>query len=315
MEYKDYYKILGVSRSASNEDIKRAFRKLAREYHPDKNKAPGAEERFKEINEANEVISDPEKRKAYDTLGANWKAGQQFQPPPGWDFGQAGGFGGGGFDSRHFGRGRSRARAGAGAGAGAGGFSDFFSQMFGGTAGGGFGGDAFQEPQGGGASDTRAKLSISLEESYEGAQRQINVGERALNVRVPKGVTAGQTIRLAGQGAQGRDLLLEVEFAPHRQFRAEGRDIHVTVNIAPWEAALGGKLPVPTLGGTVELNLPANSRGGQKLRLKGRGLPGSTPGDQFVNLQISQPPAQSEDDRALYEGMARHFAGFDPRQA
>ncbi|SER10481.1 curved DNA-binding protein [Solimonas aquatica] len=315
MEYKDYYKILGVSRSATPEEIKRAYRKLAREFHPDKNKDAGAEARFKEVNEANEVLSDPEKRKAYDALGANWKAGQQFNPPPGWDFGGgAGGFGGG-FDTRGFSRGRTRAgAAGAGMG-GAGGFSDFFSQLFGGAAGGfGGAGGGFQNFENATPGDTRAKLSINLEDSYEGAQRQISIGERVLNVRVPKGVTSGQTIRLAGQGSQGGDLLLELEFAPHKQFRAEGRDVHVTVNLAPWEAALGGKLPVPTLGGTVELNLPANSRGGQKLRLKGRGLPGATPGDQFVNLQIVQPPAASDADRAVYESMAKHFAGFDPRQ-
>jgi curved DNA-binding protein len=301
MEYKDYYKILGVSRSASAEEIKRAYRKLAREFHPDKNKAKGAEDRFKEINEANEVLGDAEKRKAYDTLGANWKAGQQFTPPPGW-----GGFGGAG-------RGRG-AGAGANFGGGSAGFSDFFSQMFGGMGGmggaRGFGGafDDFAE-----AEDTRARLAISLEDSYNGAQKQISIGGRTLNVRIPQGVTAGQTIRLANQGTQGGDLLLEIEFVPHAQFKLDGRDVTVTVNIAPWEAALGGKVAVPTLGGSVELNLPANSRSGQKLRLKGRGLPGKTPGDQFAQLQIVTPPAAGDDERAFYAQMAERFASFAPR--
>ncbi|WP_028080646.1 DnaJ C-terminal domain-containing protein [Solimonas soli] len=302
MEYKDYYKVLGVPRSASAEEIKRAYRKLAREFHPDKNKGAGAEERFKEINEANEVLSDAEKRKAYDTLGANWKAGQQFTPPPGWSgFGQ----GGPGF-------GRARGGAGFGGAAGAAGFSDFFSQLFGGMGNaGGFGGGGFQDFDE--AEDTRARLAIALEDSYQGAQKQISIGGRTLNVRIPQGVTAGQTIRLAGQGTQGGDLLLEIEFAPHPQFKLDGRDITVTVSVAPWEAALGGKIAVPTLGGSVELNLPANSRSGQKLRLKGRGLPGKTAGDQFVQLQITTPPATNDDERAFYTQMAERFANFNPR--
>lgn len=297
MEYKDYYKILGVSRSASADEIKRAYRKLAREYHPDKNKAAGAEDRFKEVNEANEVLSDAEKRKAYDELGANWKAGQQFSPPPGW--------GGGG-------RGRTRAGAGGFGGGGGADFSDFFSQMFGGGMGG-MGGGGFRdfgEPE---APDTRARLAISLEDSYAGTQRQISVGGRSLNVRIPQGVTAGQTIRLAGQGTQGGDLLLEIEFAAHPQFKLDGRDITATVNIAPWEAALGGRIEVPTLGGSVAMNLPANSRSGQKLRLKNRGLPGKTAGDQFVALQIVVPPIADDADRELFEKMAAHFASFAPR--
>jgi curved DNA-binding protein len=294
MEYKDYYKILGVPRSASAEEIKRAYRKLARQYHPDKNKAAGAEDRFKEINEANEVLGDAEKRKAYDELGANWKAGQQFTPPPGWS--------GGGFS-------RDRSR-GASFGGGGADFSDFFSQIFGGAGGMGGGFRDFTEQQ---AADTHARLVISLEDSYNGAQRQINVGGRSLNVRIPKGITAGQTIRLAGQGTQGGDLLLEIEFAAHPQFKLDGRDITVTVNVAPWEAALGGKIDVPTLGGTVEMNLPPNSRAGQKLRLRNRGLPGKTPGDQLIALQIVQPPVVSDEDREIYEKMAAHFASFRPR--
>lgn len=303
MEYKDYYKILGVARSASAEEIKRAYRKLARQYHPDKNKEAGAEDRFKEINEANEVLGDDSKRKAYDALGANWKAGQQFTPPPGWDFGTSDG---------PF-RGRGRGPQGASFGGG-GAFSDFFSQLFGSGAMGGMGGmgGGFQD-MGGEAAPTRARLAIDAEDSYRGAQRQISVGGKTLKVRIPQGVTAGQTIRLAGQGPHGGDLLLEIEFNPHAQFRIEGHDVHSTLPIAPWEAALGGKVAVPTLGGSVELNLPANSRGGQKMRLKGRGLPGSKPGDQFVTLQIAVPAVHGEADRAAFDALATHFASFKPR--
>ncbi|HEX4896179.1 MAG TPA: DnaJ C-terminal domain-containing protein [Solimonas sp.] len=301
MEYKDYYKILGVARSASADEIKRAYRKLAREFHPDKNKTKGAEERFKEVNEANEVLGDPQKRKAYDALGANWKAGQNFQPPPGW--------GGGGF-----GRGRAGPGPGpAGFGGGAG-FSDFFSQLFGGGGMGpgmggmgGFGG--FED----GAPDTRAKLAIALEDSHAGAERTISVAGRSLKVRIPKGVAAGQTIRLADQGSQGGDLLLEIEFLAHPQFTAEGRDIHHVLRLAPWEAALGGTVPVPTLAGTVELKLPANSPSGKKMRLKGRGLPGATPGDQFVTLQVEAPPAETEAQRQAYEALRTQFPDYRPR--
>ncbi|MES0872536.1 DnaJ C-terminal domain-containing protein [Sinimarinibacterium thermocellulolyticum] len=300
MQYKDYYKILGVSRSASADEIKRAYRKLAREFHPDKNTSKGAEDRFKEINEAHEVLSDPEKRRAYDALGANWKAGQPFTPPPGWESG----FG--------FGRGRTRSAEDLG------GFSDFFSQLFGGMGarGGGradpFGGFGGMDTDT--VADTRARLAITLEDSFHGAQKQINVGGRTLKVRIPKGITPGKTIRLANQGSQGGDLLLEIEMLPHPLFELEGSDIYHTLKVAPWEAALGGKIAVPTLGGTVELNLPANSQSGRKMRLKGRGLPGAVAGDQYVTLQVVTPPANTDAERAFYAEMARRFS-FDPRRA
>ncbi len=301
MEYKDYYKILGVERSATADQIKRAYRKLAREFHPDRNKAKNAEEKFKEINEANEVLSDVKKRQAYDQLGANWRGGQRFTPPPNWNFdvGQAGAAGG-------FGRGGARGRGGLGGDAG--GFSDFFSSLFGSEMGGDFDGGGH-----GGAPDQRAKVSIALEDSYNGSTLNLSIGARNLNVRIPKGVTAGQTIRLAGQGNHGADLLLEVEFANHPKFRAEGRDIHVQVPVAPWEAALGGKVPVPTLGGTVEFTLPAGISAGKKLRLKGRGLPGTTPGDEIVTISLVTPPATGDEARSFYEDMAKRFSSFDPR--
>ena len=306
MEYKDYYKILGVSRDASADEIKRAYRKLARQYHPDKNKARGAEERFKEANEANEVLSDPKKRKAYDRLGANWKAGQSFTPPPGWEAH----FGGRGFG------GRGGFQAG-------GDFSDFFSTLFGGAgpfaggAGGfedldgGFGGraDFAARPQ-----DQRAAITIALEDSFHGSERAITLSTgRTLNVRIPRGIAAGQTIRLAGQGLRGGDLLLEIQFAPHADFRVDGRDVHAALAVAPWEAALGARVPVKTLGGAVELSVPEGSQSGRKLRLKGRGLPGSPPGDQIVTLEIATPPAADAADRSFYGEMQRRFDAFKPR--
>lgn len=301
VNYKDYYKLLGLSRSASADEIKKAYRRLAREFHPDKNKAKDAEDRFKEINEAYEVLSDPDKRRSYDALGANWKHGGGFTPPPGWS--GSGGFGG---------------ARGAGP---SGGFSDFFSTLFGGSGGaaGAAGGFRFEDdpdPFRGAAAASRARIEITLEDSYQGASRQISLSDgRTLNVRVPKGVTEGQTIRLAQQGPRGGDLLLEVGFAAHPQFTVEGRDIGTTVNVAPWEAALGAKIPVPTLGGTVELNVPAGTQGGRKFRLKGRGLPGTTPGDQTVSLRIVTPVPKDDTERGAYEALARLFEDFDPRAA
>ena len=289
MDYKDYYKVLGVNRDASAEEIKRAYRKLAKQYHPDRNKAKGSEDKFKSANEANEVLSDPKKRRAYDQLGANWQAGQRFTPPPGWE----GQFRGGGM-------------------AGGAGFSDFFSTLFGDAGGadpfgrGGFGAQAQQ--------DQRATITIALEDSFHGAQKNISLSNgRTLNVRIPKGIIPGQSIRLAEQGLHGGDLLLEVQFAPHPRFNLDGRDIHSTLALAPWEAALGARVPVPTLGGTVEMNITENSPSGKKLRLKGRGLPGTAPGDQIVTLSIVTPPVEDAGDRAFYEEMSKRFK-FDPRK-
>lgn len=313
MEYKDYYKVLGVSRSASADEIKRAYRKLARQYHPDRNKAKGAEDKFKNVNEAHEVLGNAEKRKAYDALGANWKAGQRFTPPPGWggsgagagaqDFGP--GFSGGNFRTEDLGD-----------------FSDFFSSLF-----GSMGGARAGAAQGFGGFDPRAsarrtvpqaqhaRIAIALEDSYHGTTRQITLGGgRRLDVHIPKGVVAGQSIRLAGQAVSGGDLLLEIEFDPHPHFTVDGRDITSRVPITPWEAALGATIPVHTLGGDVDLKIPAGSQGGRKLRLRGRGLPGKTPGDHTVELKITTPPANSDADRKLYEDMAKHFQ-YDPRSA
>jgi curved DNA-binding protein len=323
MEYKDYYKTLGVPRNATKEAIKQAYRKLARKYHPDVSKEPDAEARFKEINEANEVLKDPEKRTAYDALGSQWRAGQEFRPPPG-----QGGF------HREF-----RYSTGDG-----GGFSDFFSSLFGGGGGlGGFG-DAFAEARRGGAGggrredlfrqrgqDQTAQVEISLEEAFAGgtrelrletptqdAQGQVHLQHRTLKVRIPPGVSQGRQIRLAGQGQPGfaggpaGDLYLEVHLRPHRVFQTDGRDILLHLPITPWEAALGAQLQVPTLGGPVTLKIPAGSQSGKRMRLKGRGLPGDPPGDQILILEIHTPAAETEEAKALYQRMAESLP-FNPR--
>ena len=307
MEFKDYYKILGVSRDASQEDIKRAYRRLARKYHPDVSSEPDAEARFKEIGEAYEVLKDPEKRAAYDQLGAHWKAGQEFRPPPDWDAGFefSGGF----------------------TGADVGGFSDFFEALF----GGGFAGPRRRHYRARGE-DHHAKILVDLEDAFHGATRtltlqvpevdatgHVRTREHRIQVRIPKGIREGQHIRLAGQGAPGvgggppGDLYLEVHFKPHAFYRVEGRDLYLDLPIAPWEAALGATVKIPTPAGPVDLKIPPGSSSGRKLRLRGRGIPGNPPGDLYAVLQIVVPPAEDEEAKRLYREMARRLA-FDPRR-
>ncbi len=300
MEFKDYYKILGVNESAGQDEIKRAYRKLARRYHPDVSKEPDAEQRFKEVGEAYEALKDPEKRAAYDRLKqGGYRGGEPFTAPPDWD--EAGfSFHGGGFTD-------------------AGEFSDFFESLFGRSGPErGFRGYRFQEP----AYDQRARVSIDLEDAFHGTTRTFQLPDstgsavRTVKVNIPKGITAGQQIRLAGQGGgSGKnrgDLYLEVEFRPHRLYHPEGRDIFLDLPITPWEAALGETVKVPTLGGHVELRIPPGSQSGRKLRLKGRGLPGSPPGDQYVVLKIVTPRAETPEAEEIYRRMAETMA-WNPR--
>ncbi|WP_024460432.1 DnaJ C-terminal domain-containing protein [Marinimicrobium sp. LS-A18] len=319
MEYKDYYKTLGVERNASQDEIKRAYRKLARKYHPDVNKDAGAEDQFKELGEAYEVLKDPEKRAAYDQLGSNWQRGQDFEPPPEW--GQDFDFGGAG---QHY-----------HGGMGAGGFSDFFENLFGsGFRQGGFNREAGFGQGGfrGQGEDQRARIQIDLEDAFSGATRQITLRSqsvdaqgrvqttpRTLNIKIPKGIKPGQSIRLAGQGSPGLgggpsgDLYLEVEFKPHRHFRMDGKDLFLALPLTPWEAALGTKIQIPTPTGKVDLKVPEASQSGRKLRLKERGLPGFPPGDLYVELSIHTPPAHDGAAKAAYEKLAE-AAPFNPRR-
>ena len=333
MEFRDYYKVLGVERAASADQIKAAYRRLARKYHPDVSKEPNAEARFKEMQEAYEVLKDPEKRAAYDELGANWKAGEQFRPPPDWGSGFefSGGAGHAGGAGRAAGARRGAGRSGwSGAGAEDGAFaeqdfSEFFSSLFG-------GGSPFARGGGGAARDHHARVGLELEETYRGTTRtlelrrpevkpdgSVELRTHTVRVTIPPGVTEGQLIRLAGQGApaagrgQAGDLYLEVHVQPHRLFALEGRDVTLTFPVAPWEAALGASVTVPTLGGSVEMHIPAGAQSGQKLRLRGRGLPGQPPGDQYVQLKVVLPPANSPQAKALYEEM-RDKLNFDPRE-
>jgi curved DNA-binding protein len=287
MQFKDYYETLGVEPGAGEAEIKSAYRRLARKYHPDVSKEAGAEEKFKAVNEAYEALRDPQKRAAYDQLRARgYRPGDEVQPPPG---GFGGGFGGADFEEIF---------AGGGAG---GGFSDFFENLFGRGRAGGFGGAA---P---GRGDTRAKLAVSLESVYAGSNARIGIGGKTLDVRIPKGIKPGQVIRLAGQGTRGGDLLLEIEYAAHPQFEVDGRNIIHALPVAPWEAALGATISVPTLGGPVELKIPALSESGRKLRLRGRGLPGTPPGDQIVELEILAPRPHTAEQQAAYEAMRVAF--------
>jgi curved DNA-binding protein len=313
MQYKDYYKIMDLSRDASQDEIKRAYRKLARKYHPDVSKEPDAEAKFKELGEAYEVLKDPEKRAAYNQLGANWKSGQDFRPPPNWDEGFE--FRGGSFTAGN-----------------AGDFSDFFEQLFGRTG--------FQSTDTGRyygehlrGQDSHAKIHIDLEDSYRGATRnislstpemnaqgQLQVKHRSLNVKIPKGIKPGQHIKLAGQGSPGvgsgqaGDLFLEIAFNNHLLYRVSETDVYLDLPVTPWEAALGAKIVVPTPESSVELKIPPNSRQGSKLRLAGRGLPAKILGDFFVVLQIVLPPATTEHAKVVYQNMQQAL-DFNPRQS
>ena len=312
MRYKDYYAVMGVDRDATQDEIKRAYRKLARKYHPDVSSEADAEERFKEVGEAYEVLKDPEKRAAYDRLGADWKAGQDFRPPPDWNEG---------FEFR----------GGAFTGAAPEQFSDFFDSLFGrGAPRGGFGGATHRTFYARGE-DTYARILIDLEDAYSGTTRTMTlehtevgpdgrpvVKARTLNVRIPEGVQQGQHIRLAGQGGAGigqgerGDLYLAVEFNPHRDYRVEGKDVFLELPVAPWEAALGASVKVTTPSGDVKLTIPPNSANGRKLRLKDRGIPANPPGDLFVVVNIALPKADTDAAKEAYADFRRAF-DFNPR--
>jgi curved DNA-binding protein len=313
MQFKDYYQTLGVPRDAKADDIKKAFRKAARKYHPDVSRERDAEARMKDVNEAYAVLSDPEKRAAYDRLGSGYSPGQEFRPPPGWDAPFE-------FSARGFAPGEEAD------------FSDFFSELFGrmgGVRGAGRGGA--RRPARG--EDHHARVLLDVEDAFGGVTRQVSLRvpafdasgrvsyrDRTLNVKIPKGVCAGQVIRLAGQGAPGPggapdgDLLLEVGFRPHPVYRVDGRDLLLTVPVAPWEAALGAVVPVHLPGGEVRMRVPEGAQSGGQLRLRGKGIPGEPPGDAIVDLRVVLPPAGTPRARQLYETMARELA-FDPRAA
>lgn len=311
MEYKDYYKVMGLERTATQDEVKRAYRQLARKYHPDVSKEANAEARFKEVGEAYEVLKDPEKRAAYDQLGSNWQANQEFKAPPNWNEGFE--FSGNGFkegdSSDH---------------------SAFFESLFGGRFRSSRGGEhaSFQMR----GEDHHAKITISIEDSYHSATHTISLKkpvvdeqgrvitrEHKLNVTIPRGICAGQHIRLAGQGSPGvgqgkaGDLYLEVEFRPHAYYRIEERDVYLDLPVTPWEAALGATVKIPTPSGIVELKIPPGSTAGKKLRLKARGIPASQAGDFYVVLQISAPEANDEAAKTFYKNMAEQFASFNPR--
>jgi len=316
MEFTDYYEVMGVSRDATQDDIKRAYRKLARKYHPDVSQEADAEAQFKKVGEAYEVLKDAEKRAAYDQLGANWKAGQEFRPPPNWDEGFE-------FSGGDPGDGNPGGEQ----------FSDFFESLF---------GQAHGARQGRGAhprdrefhmrgEDRHARIHIDFRDSYTGAQRSITLHvpqvtadghvvaqEKTLHVKIPRGIRDGQKIRLAGQGGPGfgkgkaGDLFLEIEFLADPRYRVDGADVTLSLPVTPWEAALGATVTVPIPSGNVDLKIPAGSGQGSKLRLKGKGLPGKAPGDFYVLLDVQLPPADSDAAKKLYEKMSQEMA-FNPR--
>jgi len=311
MDFKDYYAKLGLAKSASQDEIKRAYRKLARKYHPDVSKEPNAEATFKEVAEAYEALKDPERRAAYDAVGQQHGGDGQFHPPPGWNSGYE--FSGG---------------EGAAPDAG---HSDFFEALFGRAAAGMRAQRASAQAAG---DDHHASVQIELLDAYRGARRTITLqapvrdGEgrvslqaRQLEVNIPKGVHEGQHLRLKGQGGPGHgagpagDLYLELHFSPHRLFRVDGRDVYVDLPVAPWEAALGASVTVPTPDGSVQLTVPPGSPAGRTLRLRGKGLPSTPPGDLHAVLSIALPPAGTEEAQAAYRTLAGNFTGFNPRAA
>lgn len=318
MEYKDYYAVLGIDKKASADAIKQAYRRLARKYHPDVSKEAHAEDKFKNLQEAYEVLKDPEKRKAYDQLGANWKAGQEFRPPPGGQTRYQYSGDGGEFTDSDMG-----------------GFSDFFANLFGRHGGAGHthfdrdGGRGFQQR----GSDQRAAIRISLEDAFHGTTKTIqlqmpeidlegNIKQaiRSLKVTIPTGASQGQQLRLSQQGGPGMgggsagDLYLEIDIEPHPLFSLNGKDIFLTVPVTPWEAALGADIKIPTLGGPVGMKLAPGSQSGKKLRLKGRGMPGKPhPGDQYAILKIEVPMPKTDEQRQVYQKMAEVMP-FNPRK-
>jgi curved DNA-binding protein len=337
VKFQDYYEILGLDRSASQEDIQSAYRKLARKYHPDINKTQEAEEKFKKIGEAYEVLKDPEKRKRYDQLGANWQQGDDFSPPPGWDWAAGGRGGGGGF---------SNFEGFNPFGGGGGGFSDFFESIFG-DAFGGFGRTTERGGSSGGFTgaedifgagrraenlDQNAEVNITLEDAYFGGKKTLTLSEsvptnrgsqtrqRNYEVTIPAGVQDGRRLRLAGQGMQSNttgkrgDLYLTLHILPHRQFRVQGADLEVDLPISPWEAALGAKVDVPIVGGKASVTIPAGTQSGKKLRLRDKGLKakGEGRGSLFAVIKVVVPERLSKRERELFEELSRE-SKFKPR--
>ena len=310
MEFKDYYAALGVEKTATVDAIKRAYRKLARKYHPDLNKAADAEARFKDVAEAYEALHDPEKRAAYDALAVDQRAGRSFTPPPGWDSG-----------FEYSGRGDTDdAHA----------HSDFFETLFGRQAAGERGPRRSGSQSGG---DHHAKVQIELQDAYRGGRHtvtlrtpqvdtegRLTLATRQLDVNITKGVRNGQHLRLAGQGGAGfgegpaGDLYLEIQIAPHPHFRVDDRDVYIDLPVAPWEAALGASVTLPTPDGNVQLSVPAGSASGRRLRLKGKGIPSQPPGDLYAVLTIALPPSQTAAAREAWTQLARTFPDFNPRQ-
>ena len=313
LEFKDYYATLGVPREATAAEIKKAYRKLARKYHPDVSKETDAAARMSDVNEANAVLSDPERRAAYDAVGKGHQPGDRFTPPPDWDAGFEFSGGGRGFD-------------------GAGDFSDFFSELFGRAGRGGFGGaPSGRRAQQGQGEDHHAKVVLDLEDAWRGATRQISLRsprlggdgrvelvERTLDVTIPPGVRQGQLIRLAGQGGAGSppgDLFLEVNLRPHRQFRIDGATLIADLPVAPWEAALGAVVPV-TLpdGSSLKVRVPAGAQSGRALTVRGKGMPGKKPGDLELLVQVVLPSSLDPRAKQIYETMARELPDFDARK-